>query len=925
MNRFGGTTTRVVIALLSLATVVLPNAAAIATAAACPGVSRSGHWVTHRVEFESGGPLVSYLVAPFNRSLMFATDGVDVLRTKDAGCAWKKVYSVSDATPVDYGFRGDAARILSMELSAGGQRIWLRIEENAGAVNRPHVVGSEDGGDTWTAKSAGLPPAGQPESLTVGQANPLVAYMGIDVGGGTLDLVYGTTDGGETWTSRNDLTQTLGANAGIAQLEVDPITVTDLYAYGPGGLYRSENGGASFTVIDEFAAQEVTDLEVFHSPTRQNPYLLAFQPLGGGIMRASDDKGDTWVRTDTPGTVPYDGSATGLTPYELMISSRGRIFLFDPAANDWIGLQVPRPGIGHLTADYMPERDFWGSTASTIEQYTGPTRESVGPPGGGGGPVFDVDPLSGQKELPPPAPPALGPTGRKLKIKTGAKQTIDYTLKLSEKRTKLDVFFLLDTSDSMSGTIQGLINSVEGIITALNATGIDAQYGIGESRAYTDTAVPRQQCQSETETGCERNFIYRRQVNLEEFTNGDALEAALANLHAEAGGRFDSQLAALDVILSGREINDGPPTMEPSDVPAGQQANFRGEDTLKVVFLATDEPFGDEQSREGINISDFGRVQPPDIPEPADVAAAYKARGVVPLGLAITQGLDDKGSTTGGGPTPLVDLRNFASLAGALAPAGGVDCNGDGVPEIAEGEPLVCPVRRKNVESGENLSKAIVKLVDAVRGTTSYELEITGGEDVVAGITPATHEGVVLQKSHLLDFEVTYRCPDRLQGENVKVRLAATSEGRTLDSAITTVSCLKEKVPRDILPIEPLALFAFVPPFIPPAPPPIEIAPSAQGQAQTQSQAQAQGAMAHQEQEQPQLAYVNAAIDPREAEQVQEELAMSDYRRRTEAVPQWATLGTGAVLMSLAYGWLVLARQQNVRVQYAGVRRRRRY
>jgi hypothetical protein len=52
-------------------------------------------------------------------------------------------------------------------------------------------------------------------------------------------------------------------------------------------------------------------------------------------------------------------------------------------------------------------------------------------------------------------------------------------------------------------------------------------------------------------------------------------------------------------------------------------------------------------------------------------------------------------------------------------------------------------------------------------------------------------------------------------------------------------------------------------------------------------------------------------VDPREA--LEEELAMSD-RRRSE-VPQWATLGTGAAMMSLAYGWLVVSRQRNVRVQ----------
>ncbi|MDQ4024994.1 MAG: hypothetical protein M3217_05825, partial [Actinomycetota bacterium] len=198
--------------------------------------------------------------------------------------------------------------------------------------------------------------------------------------------------------------------------------------------------------------------------------------------------------------------------------------------------------------------------------------------------------------------------------------------------------------------------------------------------------------------------------------------------------------------------------------------------------------------------------------------------------------------------------------------------------------------------------------------TTSVELDVMRGADVVAGITPGVHPAVVLQQRNVLDYEVTYRCPDRLQGKKVTVELAAKTPAETLDSVTTTVSCLEEKVEEPpLLPIDPLSFVGVLPPLLPPAPPPIvEIAPGAQGQAQAQSQAQAQGAMAAQEQEQPQLAYVNAMIDPREA--VEEELAMSERRRRSE-VPPWATLGAGAAMMSLAYGWLVLDRQRSVRVQ----------
>ncbi|HYP22647.1 MAG TPA: vWA domain-containing protein, partial [Actinomycetota bacterium] len=636
-------------------------------------------------------------------------------------------------------------------------------------------------------------------------------------------------------------------------------------------------------------------------------------------MRLSTDGGRTWPRTDTPGVV--DSAAIGRNPSEIVISVRGRLYFFDPPTREWVGIEVPRSGIGGLESDLGLEVDFYGHTAGTIEKYDGPVSRTVGPDPDGG-PVFDVPGLINPDGVVKPLPPALGPDDAKVRMKTGAKRTVDYRLKLSAKETMLDVFFLLDTSDTMSGTIQGLIDSVGSIINRLRAAGLDAHFGIGVSRAYTDTAVPRPTCESETDQNCERNFIYRRLVDLSDYSNDDQLRAALASLQAEAGGRFDSQLGALWAIATGEEIDDVPTgTMEPSDVPAGQDASFR-EGALNLIFVATDEPFatGEEGDRNNLTVSDFGRIVPPDIPGYQEVADAVLAADAKVLGLAIGQTLKtDNDSVEGDTPTAFRSMTEIANLTGAIAPEGGVDCDGDGVPELAAGDALVCPVRRHNVAEGENLAAAITKLVEAVRGTREIQLEVVRGEDVVSEVTPSSYPAVVKQKPNVLDFEVTYECPDRLLGKNVTVQLAAVDAGgNRLDSVTTAVACLEEKVDEPPLPIEPVITLGFViPPLMPPAPPPIAAnAPSAQGQAQSQSQAQAQGAMAHQEQQQPQLAYVGATLDHRQA--LEEELAMSD-RRRSE-VPQWATLGTGAVMASLAFGWLSLSRQRSIRVQR--VRRR---
>ncbi|HEX2058390.1 MAG TPA: hypothetical protein VHI71_08475, partial [Actinomycetota bacterium] len=94
---------------------------------------------------------------------------------------------------------------------------------------------------------------------------------------------------------------------------------------------------------------------------------------------------------------------------------------------------------------------------------------------------------------------------------------------------------------------------------------------------------------------------------------------------------------------------------------------------------------------------------------------------------------------------------------------------------------------------------------------------------------------------------------------------------------------------------------------VPPAPP----APIPEPIPGTQPNAQAQGAMADQEQEQTQLAYVHAAAWRAQlAEEVAEELALSDQSQRgRKSVPPAALYAT-ASLMALAYAFLSVARNR---------------
>lgn len=126
------------------------------------------------------------------------------------------------------------------------------------------------------------------------------------------------------------------------------------------------------------------------------------------------------------------------------------------------------------------------------------------------------------------------------------------------------------------------------------------------------------------------------------------------------------------------------PGFPSADIPAGQEVNFR-DGALKLYLLWSNSPFHVE--------GDAG-----DIPYPGPTFL----EAVGALGGAKVAGISSGGSG-------LSDLSNMAQTTGALAPPGGVDCDGDGIIDIFEGEPLVCIVDDTSTNVGLN----IIAIVEA--------------------------------------------------------------------------------------------------------------------------------------------------------------------------------------------------------------------
>ena len=98
-----------------------------------------------------------------------------------------------------------------------------------------------DGGTTWTAANIGMPNT-VVVKIVIDPVTTTNVYASTDGSG-----VFRSTDGGATWTAINN-----GLNGALPLvvygLAIDPVTRTTLYAGTAGGVYKTKNSGASWSL-----------------------------------------------------------------------------------------------------------------------------------------------------------------------------------------------------------------------------------------------------------------------------------------------------------------------------------------------------------------------------------------------------------------------------------------------------------------------------------------------------------------------------------------------------------------------------------------------------------------------------------------------------------------------------------------------------
>ncbi|HVE73849.1 MAG TPA: hypothetical protein VNA30_01975 [Mycobacteriales bacterium] len=824
-------------ALLLALLIVVAGGATVSTAApGCAGQSTKrtgllGTWTTFEVPVFPIGPkeAMAHAVDPIDGGRWWVTNGVVLSRSTDGGCTWKHVFELP-ATPtadVPASRQTDRIRVLAVPSTPDAHQTVVALVEVNAVLADASGADSRGGPASGTLAFAGsetlrvlgplAAPVGRPGPLVIAPSNDRVIYA---VAGG---VVNASEDGGQSWrvaTPRDEP----GAPDGtvhldfppetplpvVTRLAVDPLEPQAVWARVDDRIYGSRDGGRNYeSLIDAEGTATFPLLEVTRTPGSAPRVTVGDQSDYASPVRAlriADDGKAFRIRRATPADLgEITGSATssasgpgrsGLIFTTADISGTdSQVFYYFSQVNQVRPVDEFRIGpLRDVQRTRIGSAQFVFRTTNTLVRYLPALRIPKPPPSPAALlplPEFGtgdarVRQLSDESRV-------VGPA--ELRLGRGETREVPLRLELSPEPTPLDVFFVLDTSGSMGDVVKGLARDFQDVADKLKAAGIDAFFGLGD---YQHTGGMR----------------YRRLVDIQ--PPGDPLRDALESIRL--GGGNEPAYTALHQISTGSGI---PSPSRGQSVPRGSGASWR-DGSLRVIVHATDEVPSED----------------PDGFTRGEATIAMQEDGTRHVGIEVVRtdarAITDSNLAPDGTLTKI--LKQLSQDTNALAPDGGIDCNGDGKIDIQVNQPLVCelkPLTNSKIDLAPALRDVLGSLVDL------QSPGIAVGPAVATRALAATMAGppgittVDVKRANALDFTLQVTCAQALSGKSFPLQLRPAVGQRIGRASLMTVRCGTVPAPRisrpaEAVPLVPPAAAVLAVPVLPPLPvPPPAPAPAA--------------------------------------------------------------------------------------------------
>ena len=255
-----------------------------------------------------------------------------VFRSRDGGVTWEQVLFVSEKA-------GAADLIIDRRnpdtLYASIWEVYRTPWKMWGGGGASGLYKSTDGGDSWVELTArpGMPekPVGK-IGVTVSpvDSNRVWAIVEAAEGG-----VFRSDDGGATWTRTNDERKLRQRAFYYSRIYADPKDVDTVYALNT-GFYKSTDGGETFETRIEVPHGDNHDLWI----DPNNPLRMANSNDGGGNI--SINGGESWTEQDFPTSQLYHIMVTSDFPYHVCGAQQDNSTMCIPS-EDWDFKQARGP------------------------------------------------------------------------------------------------------------------------------------------------------------------------------------------------------------------------------------------------------------------------------------------------------------------------------------------------------------------------------------------------------------------------------------------------------------------------------------------------------------------------------------------------------------------------------------------------------
>lgn len=295
-----------------------------------------------------------------------------LVRTNDGGSTWY------DVTPPDVEEVGSTVETFILD----NDHAWVQKPDFNNFPNNGLLYRTSDGGLTWTISST--PFSSGDLSFIDSNNGWMLADLGVGAGSNAV-AVFQTRDGGATWmqTYTNDPNLPEASDSlplGGIKSDLVPINMQTAWVggviYAPGTVYlfRTDDGGQSWTQVDLELPEGAEDFELGIDRDQMkfvsaDDGFLAMRMSGDSTQTAvyvTHDAGDTW--TLTPTLIPGAGASDFLSEQEAVIYNGEQFYVTRDGARTWTTVTPDIVfGDSFVTMDFVNPNSGWIVTLAEEE------------------------------------------------------------------------------------------------------------------------------------------------------------------------------------------------------------------------------------------------------------------------------------------------------------------------------------------------------------------------------------------------------------------------------------------------------------------------------------------------------------------------------------------------------------------------------